>query len=284
MSKKDMKPIALTEIESPTDAKKSKSTLRVRKALTPKVIANTMKFDSIHSEVKFQKMNSCKNSRDQEKFNKFTDYYNMHMTDPLVKMQSETNQKSTVFIAHNPIKSFKNAVDYSNVTPVNNKDRSHFNESIKITETNEKTESYLDQFSSETKSVDNIRNSVNVYQKARLSVDLDHMDLNNIDQISEQPETSSSSNSQIATVSVSKKVGLEKNKKYYNFLKTFEEKLQSPEMEKKSSPMIRIDIQNNYILNDSQTIKSQKEEGLSENWFLSGIIKILGCGCGGDNI
>merc|ERR1712183_175189 len=106
-------------------------------------------------------------------------------------MQSQQSIKESVPCTkklENPINSSKNSdigikreqmVDYSYVTPANIVDQSPLvlNESVKITETMEKTTSFGDEWSCETKSVDNLKISRNFIHKARLSIEIDDIDL-----------------------------------------------------------------------------------------------------------
>ena len=166
------------------------------------------------------------------------------------------------------------------ITPPHKSYLSVVNESVKITETIEKTASFCDECSFETKSVDNLIQPIKTNHKAKLSVDFESMALKRIDQISEKSELSSSS-SRDDTGTPFNNISTKKNKKYFNFLNTFQENIPSPELEKKSCPMIRIDITNNYVNNNLQAFKTPTEEVQSENWFFKGIYNLLGCGCGG---
>ena len=96
MSRKDSETIALTEDESPNDYKKSSSSIRLRKAVTPKIIASSIEFDNNYMKGISKKMKSSKNNGDQNKFTKFSDYYNQHMKSPLVRMQSQKSMKESV--------------------------------------------------------------------------------------------------------------------------------------------------------------------------------------------
>ena len=119
----------------------------------------------------------------------------------------------------------------------------------------------------------------------KLSVDFCISDSKKVDKISEKSEMSSTSSDSEANF---KKFDNIKNKRYYNFLDNFQEILDSPEREKKTQPLVKIDntglkliaITNNYVHNTLETVKAPKEEVQSENWFFSSMMSLLGCGCG----
>ena len=119
----------------------------------------------------------------------------------------------------------------------------------------------------------------------KLSVDFCISASKKVDKISEKSEMSSSSSESKAPF---KEFDNIKNKRYYNFLNNFQEGLNSPEKEKKTQPLVKIDntrlkliaITNNYVHNTLETVKTPKEEVQSENWFFSSVMSLLGCGCG----
>ena len=212
-------------------------------------------------------------------------FYKNTITKKLFKQQCNNNDEQglTSFKNKDNNMTREQMCDYAYLTPANNKDRNLFvvNESVKITETGENSVDFDDDFSCETKSVDNLKSNLIIKHKPKLSVDFESMAFQRVDQISEKSELSSSS-SQAEPETPFKRFSLKKNKKYYNFLNTFQENLPSPEPEKRN-PMIKIDITNNYINNNLDVFKTQKEEDQSENWFVKGIFNLLGCGCGGSS-
>ena len=302
MSIKNMELSASTITEFPTDNRKSSSPTSLRKPQTPKLFKSSTEADT-ECNNQSKTMSNCKSPTDTSKFTKLNDYYKR----PLVKMQTINNFSENGLKESNDftdktessnlrIIKIERLIDYSCDIPGEQNILAHSTADFvepkekEFTSTYKKSIGYVEEFNHDSTSNEafNIsrRNSMNRAEK--LSIDFTISVSKKVDKISEKSEFSSS-NTESETPF--KKLSTNKIKKYYNFLNDFQEGLASPEKEKKTQPLVKIDntrlkliaITNNYVHNTLETVKTPKEEVQSENWFFSSVMSLLGCGCGDKN-
>ena len=97
--------------------------------------------------------------------------------------------------------------------------------------------------------------------------------LKKVGKISEKSESSSSQDTPGQLMSPAKR------KKYFNFISNFQDENSNIVMEKKSCPMIKVNVTNNFMNNHLESIKERKDDPPKNNWLVESVMGFLGCGC-----